>query len=114
MQFASSGGGLGTDGHGVAVASGCGVFFLLQFLFRFFDRFERDRGTWIGGHHGTAVCPSVWPPPDDPVATRDAHECWVWPGMPEARAADPSVSSHCLHVLTYDQDQYEGRNQSHH
>eukprot|EP00978_Attheya_sp_CCMP212_P033211 scaffold133017_cov47-Attheya_sp.AAC.1 len=42
MEFASSGG-LGA-GHGVtvAVASGCGAFFLLQFLFRFFDGFERD------------------------------------------------------------------------
>eukprot|EP00978_Attheya_sp_CCMP212_P031714 scaffold120797_cov32-Attheya_sp.AAC.2 len=37
MDFASSGG-LGA-GHGV---SGCGAFFLLQFLFQFFDGFERD------------------------------------------------------------------------
>eukprot|EP00978_Attheya_sp_CCMP212_P005142 scaffold11335_cov24-Attheya_sp.AAC.1 len=32
----------------------------------------RETGTWSGGR-GTAVCPGVWPPPDDPVATRDAH-----------------------------------------
>eukprot|EP00978_Attheya_sp_CCMP212_P029758 scaffold106873_cov72-Attheya_sp.AAC.2 len=55
MEFASSDG-LST-GHGVAVAvaSGC------------------ETGTWSGGR-GTAVCPGVSPPPDDPVGTREADE----------------------------------------
>eukprot|EP00978_Attheya_sp_CCMP212_P042078 scaffold250658_cov21-Attheya_sp.AAC.1 len=68
MEFASSGG-LGA-GHGVAVA-------VARFSFcSFFSDSSmdlRETGTWSGGR-GTAVCPGVWPPPDDPVATRDAHE----------------------------------------